>query len=64
MRESLESRRRYNRISLLVYGVRRKRHEGMRCREVTSATGKGKPLKAEAQGRYPHETRRERLRAE
>jgi hypothetical protein len=28
------------------------------------ATGEGKPLKAEAQGRYRHETRPERLRAE
>jgi hypothetical protein len=41
-----------------------KRHEGKGSREVTSATGKGKPLKAEAQGRYPHETRWERSQAE
>jgi hypothetical protein len=39
----------------------RKWHEGQGCREVFLATGKGKPLKAEAQGRYPHETRREGL---
>jgi len=28
------------------------------------ATGEGKPLKAKAQGRYRHETRSERFRAE
>jgi hypothetical protein len=33
-------------------------------REAKLATGEGKPLKAEAQGRYRHETRPERLRAE
>jgi hypothetical protein len=33
-------------------------------REVVLATGEGKPLKAEAQGRYSHETRREGLEAE
>jgi hypothetical protein len=30
-------------------------------REVVLATGEGKPLKAEAQGRYSHEIRREGL---
>ena len=29
-----------------------------RSREDVPATGEGKPLKAESQGRYPHETRR------
>jgi hypothetical protein len=32
--------------------------------EVVTATGGGKPLKVEAQGRYRHETRPERFRAE
>jgi hypothetical protein len=35
-----------------------------RRREAWLATGKGKPLKVEAQGRYPRETKREGLRAE
>jgi hypothetical protein len=38
--------------------------EGGPRREVGSATGEGKPLKAKTQGRYRHETRPERLRAE
>jgi hypothetical protein len=33
-------------------------------REATLATAEGKPLKVEAHGRYRHETRPERLRAE
>jgi len=33
-------------------------------REAQLATGEGKPLKAEAHGRYPHETRREGFRAD
>jgi hypothetical protein len=33
-------------------------------REASPATGKGKPLKVEAQGRYPHETGRKGLWAE
>jgi len=37
---------------------------GKRCRETQLATGEGKPLKVEAQGRYPHETRREGFRVE
>jgi hypothetical protein len=40
------------------------RHEGKGRREAFLATGEGKPLKVEAQGRYPHETRREGFRAE
>ena len=38
--------------------------EGRLRREARLATGEGKPLKAKAQGRYRHETRPERLRAE
>jgi hypothetical protein len=38
--------------------------EGRFHREVELATGEGKTLKAESQGRYRHETRPERLRAE
>jgi hypothetical protein len=38
--------------------------EGRLRREPESATGEGKPLKAEAQGRYRHETRPDRLQAE
>jgi hypothetical protein len=41
-----------------------KRHEGKGRRKVVLATGKGKPLKAEAQGRHSHETRREGFWAE
>ena len=41
-----------------------KRHGGKGHREVATATGEGNPLKAKAQGRYPHETRREGLRVE
>jgi hypothetical protein len=41
-----------------------KRHEGQGRREAFLATGEGKPLKVEAHGRYPHETRREGFRAE
>jgi hypothetical protein len=41
-----------------------KRHEGQGRREADLATGKGKPLKVEAQGRYPHETGREGCRVE
>jgi hypothetical protein len=33
------------------------RHEGQGHREMFPASGKGKPLKAQAQGRCPHETR-------
>jgi hypothetical protein len=40
------------------------RHEGQGRRETFLATGKGKPLKAEAQGRCPHETRWAGLQAE
>jgi hypothetical protein len=38
--------------------------EGRLRREAGLATGEGKPLKAKTQGRYRHETRPERLRAE
>jgi hypothetical protein len=38
--------------------------EGRFHRKVGLATGEGKTLKAETQGRYRHETRPERLRAE
>jgi hypothetical protein len=38
--------------------------EGRFRREAELATGEGKPLKAKTQGRYRHETRPERLRAE
>jgi hypothetical protein len=38
--------------------------EGRRRREAELATGEGKPLKVETQGRYRHETRPGRLRAE
>jgi hypothetical protein len=38
--------------------------EGRFRREAELATEEGKPLKAETQGRYRHETRPERLRAE
>jgi hypothetical protein len=38
--------------------------EGKLRRESGFATGEGKPLKAKAQGRYRHETRPGRLRAE
>jgi len=38
--------------------------EGRLRRESEFATGEGKPLKAKAHGRYQHETRLERLRAE
>jgi len=41
-----------------------KRHEGKVPSRGGLATAEGKPLKAEAQGRYRHETRPERLRAE
>jgi hypothetical protein len=40
------------------------RHEGKDAPKGATATGEGKPLKAEAQGRYRHETRPERLRVE
>ena len=38
--------------------------EGRSRREACPATGEGKPLKTKSQGRYWHETRPERLRAE
>jgi hypothetical protein len=38
--------------------------EGRPRRESGFATGEGKPLKAKAQGRYRHETRPGRVRAE
>jgi hypothetical protein len=38
--------------------------EGRSRREAGLATGEGKPLKTEAQGRYRHETRPDRLQAE
>jgi hypothetical protein len=38
--------------------------EGRSRREAELATGEGKPLKVKTQGRYRHETRPERLRAE
>jgi hypothetical protein len=38
--------------------------EGKRRREAELATGEGKPLKVETQGRYRHETRPGRFRAE
>jgi hypothetical protein len=38
--------------------------EGRSRREAEPATGEGKPLKVKTQGRYRHETRPERLRAE
>jgi hypothetical protein len=38
--------------------------EGRPRRESRFATGEGKPLKAKAQGRYRHETRPGRMRAE
>jgi hypothetical protein len=38
--------------------------EGKLRREPGFATGEGKPLKAKAQGRYRHETRPGRMRAE
>jgi hypothetical protein len=41
-----------------------KRHEGMVPSRGGPATGEGKTLKAEAQGRYRRETKPERLRAE
>lgn len=40
------------------------RHEGKDAPRGAPATGEGKPLKAEAQGRYRHETRLERSRVE
>jgi hypothetical protein len=40
------------------------RQEGKVTPRGVPATGEGKPLKAEAQGRYRHETRPERLQAE
>jgi hypothetical protein len=43
---------------------RRIRHEGQATPRGGLATREGKPLKAEAQGRYRHETRPDRLRAE
>jgi hypothetical protein len=39
----------------------KKRHEGKPSPKGGAATGEGKPLKAEAQGRYRHEARLERL---
>jgi hypothetical protein len=45
-------------------GVTRNGMKGRESREALLATGEGKPLKAEAQGRYSHETRRERFQAE
>lgn len=42
----------------------KKRHEGKPPPRGGAATAEGKPLKAEAQGRYRHETRLERLRVE
>jgi hypothetical protein len=47
------------RISVTQNGTEDKLH-----REVRLATGEGKPLKVEAQGRHRHETRPEGLRAE
>jgi hypothetical protein len=41
-----------------------KRQEGQDRREAFPATGKGKPLEAEAQGRFSHETRRDGFRVE
>jgi hypothetical protein len=41
-----------------------KRHEGQAPSKGGPATGEGKPLKVEAQGRHRHETRPEGLRAE
>jgi hypothetical protein len=41
-----------------------RRHEGQATPRGGLATREGKPLKAEAQGRYRHETRPDRLRAE
>jgi hypothetical protein len=38
--------------------------KGRERREASLATGEGKPLQAETQGRYRHETRLERLQAE
>jgi hypothetical protein len=38
--------------------------KGQESREALLATGEGKPLKAEAQGRYSHETGRGRIQAE
>jgi hypothetical protein len=38
--------------------------KGRDRREACPATGEGKPLQAKTQGRYRHETRLERLRAE
>jgi len=43
---------------------RRKRHEGKATPRGELATREGKPLKAEAQGRYRHETRPDRKQAE
>jgi hypothetical protein len=40
------------------------RHEGQDSPRGDPAIGEGKPLKAKTQGRYRHETRLERLRAE
>lgn len=48
----------------VVDGSLRKRHGGQVASRDAPATGEGNPLKTEAQGRYRHETRPERLRAE
>ena len=52
MHQSLELR-------LGVFARREKQHEGQRASRGVAATGRGNPLKAEAQGRYRHETRLE-----
>jgi len=52
MHQSLELR-----LGVLVASA--KQHEGQRASQGVPATGRGKPLKAEAQGRYRHETRPE-----
>ena len=63
MRKSLELRRCFVCVSSLLESAQGidEQHEGKGCREVILATGKGKPLKAESQGRYPHEIGRDRL---
>lgn len=48
----------------VVDGSLRKRQGGQVASRDAPATGEGNPLKTKAQGRYRHETRPERLRAE
>jgi hypothetical protein len=64
VRKPLELRRRLVGIGLPLSSCGEEQQEGKGRREMVPATGKGKPLRAEAQGRYSHETRREGLQAE